>query len=311
MKLSKTDIRDAFFGEIYQIGKKDKNIIFISDDMDAFSLKKFRKDLPKQYVNIGVAEQNMIDLAAGLATTGKKVFVYGICSYVTTRCLEQIKFSVCSMNLPVTIIGIGAGFSFNFDGPSHHGTCDIGVMRMLPEITILNPADAFSAKESVHIAYKNKGPVYIRLDKGYFPKIYTSSTDVSRGYKIVLNLKDTNIITTGFMLQQTLHALESIQKTSQVGLVDLFKIKPISKNFIQKVIRKSKKIITIEENSIISGIGTIISELITDNGLNIRLKRLAVKDHQFDQFGGREWLQSLNGLDIKSIQRSIIEFSKY
>src|SRR5438067_72744 len=109
MTIDPTDVRDAIFDTVYKIAKEDKDFIFIADDMDAFSLRKYKKDLPKQYINIGVAEQNMIDVAAGLASCGKKVCCFGICSYVTTRCYEQIKFSVCSMNLPVTILGIGAG----------------------------------------------------------------------------------------------------------------------------------------------------------------------------------------------------------
>ena len=292
------DIRDAFFDEIYRLGKNDKNLIFISDDLDAWGLRKFKEDFPRQFINIGVAEQNMIDLAAGLATSGKRVFVYGICSYVTARCLEQIKFSVCSMNLPVVIVGVGAGFSFSFDGPSHHGTHDVGIMRMLPEMAIFNPIDAKSATMSARLAHLQKGPAYIRLDKGIFPDLHYTGNDIRQGFKIFGSLAEVTVISTGYMTQQ-------VMKIPDVSVVDLFRIKPISKEFVTHVLKKSRQIITVEENMLTGGIGSAVAELLADHDLKIPLKRLAVRDHQFDQFGSRDWLQALNGLDIESLTKNI------
>lgn len=301
MDLSSTDVRDAFFDQVYELGKKDKDFIFISDDMDAFGLRKFKKDLPKQFINIRVAEQNMIDLSAGLASCGKKVVCFGICSYVTTRCLEQIRFSICSMNLPVTIVGIGAGFSFNFDGPTHQGTHDVGVMRMLSGLTIFNPSDALSASESLNIAYKKGTPNYIRLDKGTFPSIYNKIVDTQKGFKIIFPLKKINIISTGFMTSQLMNLLTANNLEKKIGLIDLFQIKPVPKNLLNEVLKKSKKIITVEEHSYLGGIGTIISELILTNNINSKLKVIALKDEQCDKFGSREYLQSLNNIDSKSL----------
>ena len=292
------DIRDAFFDEIYRLGKNDKNLIFISDDLDAWGLRKFKEDFPRQFINIGVAEQNMIDLAAGLATSGKRVFVYGICSYVTARCLEQIKFSVCSMNLPVVIVGVGAGFSFSFDGPSHHGTHDVGIMRMLPEMAIFNPIDAKSATMSARLAHLQKGPAYIRLDKGIFPDLHYTGNDIRQGFKIFGSLAEVTVISTGYMTQQ-------VMKIPDVSVVDLFRIKPISKEFVTHVLKKSRQIITVEENMLTGGIGSAVAELLADHDLKIPLKRLAVRDHQFDQFGSRDWLQALNGLDVESLTKNI------
>lgn len=301
----KTDIRDALFEKLYELGAKDKNLIFIADDLDAFVLRKFKKDFPRQFINIGVAEQNMIDLAAGLACGKKKVFVYGICSYVTTRCFEQIKFSICSMNLPVVIIGVGAGLSFSFDGPSHHGVVDIAVMRTLPEITILNPIDALSARVATDYAYRKSSPCYLRLDKGIFPKIYESPEEVERGFKIINKLRDVNIICTGYMTHQVLKAIRERDLEARVGVVDLLRLKTIGKDFIRQVIKKSKKIITVEENTIIGGLGSIISDVIIDNNFNINLRRFALQDDQIDVFGTREWLLNRNHLDLHSLVKNI------
>lgn len=306
MKIDPLDIRDAIFDEVYKTAKKDKNFIFIADDMDAFSLQKFKKDFPNQYINIGVAEQNMIDVASGLAACGKKVCCFGICSYVTTRCFEQIKFSVCSMNLPVTIIGIGAGFSFNFDGPTHSGLIDLAAMRLLPKMTILNPADAKSASSSISIAYNNSTPHYIRLDKGTFPKFYQSK-DTQKGFKIIKTLKKQNIITTGFMTYKVAQILEDLGDKANFGLVDIFRIKPINPSFVANVLKKSQTIISIEENSVIGGLGSLISDLINQNSLVTKLKIMGVKDHQFDQFGSREWLLKQSGLDNISIKKTLLK----
>ena len=171
MEMSNIDIRDAFFDEIYDIASRDRDVIFITADTDAFSLRRYKKDFPDQFINVGVAEQNMVAVSAGLALSGKKVFIYAIIPFITIRCCEHIKVNICSMNLPVAIIGAGAGLSFGNDGPTHHAMQDIAVMRILPEITILNPCDGPSAAACARIAYESNTPVYVRIDKGEFPAL--------------------------------------------------------------------------------------------------------------------------------------------
>lgn len=291
-----TDLRDALFDQICLLGKNDPNFIFITDDMDAFGLRKFRSDFPKQFINIGVAEQNMIDVAAGMAAAGNKVFTFGICSYVTMRCLEQIKFSICSMNLPVTIIGVGAGFSFGFDGPTHHGTQDIGIMRMLPEMTIYNPSDAQSTKQSAALAYKRNKPAYIRLDKGIFPILYRTS-DCSTGFKVARPLTKVNIISTGVVTHQAVRVVDLLKKEGiDIGVVDILQIKPIPNRILQ-ILKESECIISYEENSIVSGLGSILSDLITSNQLSTKLIKVAIPDKQYLKYGSREWFHKFVGID--------------
>ena len=307
MQVADIDIRDAFFDEIYRIGSRDRNVVFLTDDMDAFSLRKFRQDFPTQFINVGVAEQNLVNLAAGLATCGKRVFAYGIASFVTMRCFEQIKVNLCSMNLPVTIIGVGAGFSFGFDGPTHHGTQDIAIMRALPEMTIYNPSDISLASACAQLAYKSHGPVYVRLDKGRFPVLSSEADDFSEGFRVLKPLQDINIVSTGFMTPRTLFIATELEKRSiYVGVVDLFRLKPIGERFILKVLGRSKEIVTVEENSIVGGVGTIVAEVLADNQMNIRLRRVAAQDKQFIQYGSREWFHATNRLDEASIVASFL-----
>ncbi len=305
------DIRDAFFGRVHALAKKDKKLLFITDDLDAWELKKFKEELPSQFINIGVAEQALVDVAAGLSTCRQKVFIYGICSYITARCFEQIRFSIASMNLPVAIIGTGAGFSFSFDGSSHHGVNDIALMRIIPEITIYNPIDEMSATKCADFAYDSSEPVYVRLDKGIFNPIYSKADDFKKGFKIIRTLQDVNIISTGFMSHKVMSISDQLFKVGlNVGVIDIFRLKPIDKGLIRQLLKNSKKIVTVEENLIAGGLGTIISELIVDNKLNVPLKRLAVENRQFSIFGSRDWLLKKNKLDDASICKSILNFCK-
>lgn len=306
MDMGNIDIRDAFFDRIFDIATKDKNVIFISADTDAFSLRRFRKEMPEQYINIGVAEQNMITVAAGLGMSGKKVFIYAIIPFITMRCYEHIKNNICSMNVPVTIIGLGPGLSFGFDGPTHHGMQDIGVMRTLPEITIFNPCDGLSADACAVNAYKSKVPVYVRIDKGKFLTLYDEKDNFLNGLKVIKKISDINIVSTGFMSHRAIEVADELSKHSlDVGVIDLYRIKPISKNLL-KLIYQSKQLVTIEENSIVGGIGTVISELITDNGISTPLKRIALEDKQYFDYGSREWLHHNYRIDTNSIVKQLL-----
>ena len=233
LKLAELDIRDAFFDEIYRIAAADKNVVFLTGDMDAFSLRKFKQDFPSRFINTGVAEQNMICVASGLAACGKKVFVYGINTFVSMRCFEQIKINICSMNLPVVIIGAGAGFSFGFDGPTHHGTQDVAVMRALPEMEIWNLADAGIAAACAKLAAKTTHPMYIRLDKGKFPDFYQPEENISAGFKLLKPLQKINLVSTGFMTQQAMQTAQALELQSvSVGVVDVSRLKPLNQDLI-------------------------------------------------------------------------------
>lgn len=310
MEMNKIDIRDAFFDEIYEIGKADRNMLFLTDDMDAFGLRKFVRDFPAQYFNVGVAEQNQINVAAGLTLSGKKVFVFGICSFMTMRCFEQIKFNFCGMNLPVVVVGIGAGFSFDSDGPALHGTQDIAIMRSLPEMTIYNPPDAMSASAVARLAYEKDGPSYIRLDKGVYPIIYENKFELENGFKVIRPVQAVNIISTGHMTAVSIKLAEELEKQGvNVGLIDLMRLKPVAPLFY-KTIENSESLITIEENSLVGGLGSIVSELLSDNNSGIKLKRIGSQDKQFLVYGTRNWLQSLNGLTLPDLQETVLSWLK-
>lgn len=309
MTNSNIDIRDAFFDELYNIAKKDPRVILLVADMGAFSLIKFKKDFPDQFINVGIAEQNMVSIAAGLALGGRKVFIYTIIPFITGRCYEQVKIDLCSMNLPVTILGVGPGLTYGNDGPTHHGMQDIAIMRALPEITILNPSDAIMAAASINIGYKNSSPTYIRIDKGKIPEIYTQNSDFSDGLAELSQGKDLTVIATGIMVHRALEAAKELNSQSvSTGVVDLYRIKPLNKEKLLKIIDNSKRLVVLEENSIVSGIGSAISEFLTDNGKTIPLKRLALPDTHCFESGDRDSLLAFYNLDLNGIIKNILKW---
>jgi transketolase len=311
MKVSDIDIRDAFFDEVYAIAAKDHDVMFLTADMGAFSLNRFKDDLRSQYINVGVAEQNLVSIAAGLALGGKKVFIYTIAPFITQRSYEQIKIDLCGMRLPVTIIGSGPGITYGSDGPTHHAIQDVAVMRALPEMTILNPSDPIMAAAAARIGYKTAGPIYVRIDKGKLPALYDTNQEFSDGLSLLKDGPDLMIIATGIMVQQAFKVADELAKHSiDTGIVDLYRIKPINEELLLDLIRQAKRIVTLEEHSIIGGIGSVISEILIDKGKALPMKRIAITDKNCVGvgYGDREWMHSFYGLDVNSITKRILDW---
>ena len=306
MNLDQVDIRDAFFDRVYEWGARDTNVVFLSADMDAFSLRRFAKDFPMQYLNVGVSEQNMVNVAAGLALAGKKVFCYSIAAFATLRCFEQIKVNICSLKLPVTIVGAGAGFSFGYDGPTHHGHQDLSSMRLLPEMAVVELSSNDLAQKAVDYAFHDGGPLYIRLDKGPFPEWSEHEADFSRGFRILRPLEKLNLVTNGYMTRTALKAADVLNaKGVRCGVVDLFRIKPFPDNFYETVVCLSENIVSIEESCKTGGLGTALSELIAQSEYHCRLQVIAAPDRQFIEYGEREWFHQKYGLDEEGIVDSV------
>lgn len=300
------DIRDALFDALYNLASKDRNVIFLTADMGALSLDRFKKDIPDQYINVGISEQNLISVAAGLALGGKKVYVYAISSFITQRCYEQIRVDLCGMGLPVTIIGSGPGITYSSDGYTHHAVEDIAIMRVLPGISIFSPCDVSSASAAVKSSYKGSGPVYIRLDKGKPPLLYDKDEDFSDGLALVKKGRDLLIIATGIMVHQAIKIADTLAKYSiQTGVMDLYRIKPVNEELLLRYADQSKRIITLEEHSIIGGIGSAVSELLAGKGRSLQVDRYAIADMSCSKYGDREWMHRYYELDIQSICEKI------
>ncbi|MCK5492762.1 MAG: transketolase [Candidatus Omnitrophica bacterium] len=306
-------MRDAFFTALFEIAKNDKKVILLTSDTGAICHDRFRKELKNQYINVGIAEQNMIGVAAGLAMTGKNVYVYAIVPFVTMRCYEQIRVDLCCMNLTVTVIGIGAGFDYSTLGPTHHGVEDISIMRNLPDIKIYSPADSLAAKKIANITYKERGPKYVRLDRVGFPLVYKNNNknNFTEGFNIIKKGKQGYIIATGRMVHTALKVVQKLSKYGiEMGIIDLFKIEPLDNDKFLESIVTVKYIVTVEEHFIFGGIGSIVGELLINNRDNIVFKKIGILNGFCREYGTREYLHRLNKIDDDSITESIKKWIK-
>jgi transketolase len=305
------DIRDGFFDELYALARDNPQVLLLTADMGgAYRLFQFKNDLAKQFFNVGIAEQNMVSIAAGLCLGGKKVFIYTIIPFATFRCYEQIKMDLCCMRLPVTIVGAGAGFTYGSDGPTHHATQDIAVMRALPEITIFSPSDPEMIKALVRRAMGAQCPVYIRLDKAQVPVLpRAAGDDFTSGFSELLQGKDLTIFASGIMVHEALAVAEELKKYSlSVGVVDFYCLKPVNEGLLVKLIDKAPLVVSLEENSIVGGMGSIISEVMHDHTIGTPLKRIAIPDEHCFSLGDRETIHRRYEVDRVQVAKRILEW---
>lgn len=301
-------MRDAFFDSLFSIARKDKDLVLVTADTGAVCHDEFKKVLPKQYVNVGIAEQNMIGVAAGLAMLGKKVYVYAIVPFATMRCYEQIRVDLCCMDLPVNIIGIGAGFDYSTLGPTHHGTEDIALMRVLPGMNIYSPSDSLAAAYFAKVSYSEPGVKYIRLDRTGLPLIYRNKKQINihEGFSVLRRGTDVFIIATGRMVDSALKVSTELAKHSiSVGVIDLFRVKPINKQVLTDAVRNVKHVITLEEHFVTGGIGSSIAEVFAVLAKAPQLEIIGVPDCFCRRYGTRDYLQRINKIDVKSVVNKI------
>ena len=301
-------MRDAFLDELYNIAQKDRQVMLLSNDFGAPSLDKFREDCVGQFIHIGIAEQNMVNVATGLALAGKIVYMYSIIPFLPLRCYEQIRVHLSFKHFHVTGVGVGAGYAYELSGPTHHALEDIAVMNALPGMTILSASDSAMAAAFAQITYKNPGPKYVRFDREKLPSIYDEQkNDFSDGLAVLKDGRDLTIVATGIMVHQAFKVADKLAKHSiDAGIIDLYRIKPLNEELLMDTITKSRRIVTIEESFISGGIGSIISSLVTDRGEDLRVKRFGVPDQYYSQGGGRKELHRLCGLDVDSITNTTL-----
>ena len=297
------DIRDVFFNNVKKIFLKNKRNYILTNDSDVFALKNLRNN--KRFIDAGVAEQNLINISAGLAKYDKLPLVYGFCTFLTFRCYEQLRFNIASHNLNIKIIGIGPGFSFPYDGPTHHGTQDVYLMYLIPEFEIYNISDNNLANEISKKINKIKGPAYIRIDKGNLNYNRNIKYNIEKGYELIFrsNIKKTLIITSGIFCK---NAIEVANSGSGISVINLFKLKKFNKSSFLSLIKKYKKIIVYDESSENGGIVPILNKIFIQNRLNHKIYTLTSSDKQiFDYFQDRGLMIKKLKLDKKSLIKFI------
>ena len=300
-------MRDAFFNALYEIAKKDKNVIIITADNGAPTLDQFSQNLPNQFFTVGIAEQQMIGMACGMAVEGKKVYTYAIAPFVTTRVHEFNKLCLGAMNLPIVNLGVGAGYAYDIMGPTHHTVEDITIMRSIPNMKVHSPADSCSAASLAQISYDDPSPQYIRFDRTGIPDLYSDKKiDFKSGMIKIKDGEDLCIIATGIMVHQALEVASELHKEGiEAGVIDLHRIKPITKDLLMKHIQGHQQIVTMEEHLLAGGMGSAIAEILVDEGISTPLLRIGQDDKFVFDLGGRQAIWEAHGLDIPSIIKQI------
>ena len=301
-------MRDAFFNELYEIAKKDKDVIIISADNGAPSLDQFSQNLPNQFFTVGIAEQQMIGMACGMAVEGKKVYTYAIAPFVTTRVHEFNKLCLGAMNLPIVNLGVGAGYAYDIMGPTHHTIEDISIMRCIPNMTVHSPADSATASSLAQLSYENPSPQYIRFDRTGIPDLYSDrKVDFRQGLISVRDGEDLCIIATGIMVHQAIEVASELEKEGiSAKIIDLHRVKPINKEFLLESIKGCPQIVTMEEHLLAGGMGSAIVEILSDEGITISVLRIGQDDKFVFELGGREEIWKAHGLDASGILKQIM-----
>ncbi len=304
-------MRNTTINEILQLAKSDPNIILMTADLGYSVMEKFIEELPRQFINVGIAEQNMIGLAAGLALMGKKVIVYTIVPFATMRCFEQIRVDLCYQNLDVKIIGVGGGYAYGTLGTTHYAIEDLAIMRSLPNMKVFAPADAIEAKEIVPLLLSLPGPGYLRLNRGGEINIHpTTQLKLQLGQGIDMTPSaEILLIATGNILQNAVAAIKQLESENiKIQLVSQPFLKPIDRDWLVAKLSGKKYIFTVEEHSVIGGLGSLIAELIAEAGLHVRLKRLGVNDEYFSTIGKQDYMRDLAGISTEKIVEQIKQY---
>jgi len=306
-------VRIAFVNTLQELAEKNKNIMLLTGDLGYSVFERYIKLFPKQFINMGVAEQNMTGVAAGLAIENKTPFIYSIVPFITMRNFEQIRNDICYQNLNVKIIGVGAGFSYGPYGHTHHGLEDIGILRTLANLTIICPGDPIETELAVKKAIEIKGPVYIRLGRAGEAIVHDKRPKFSVGKGLIIKEgKDITIIATGNMLGIGLEVSKKLKNRGiSVRLISMHTIKPFDSEIIIDSVKKTKAIFSLEEHSIIGGLGSAVSEVLAENKISTRFKRLGVPDRFTKEIGDQEYMRKVNGLSIDSIVEVILKSLNY
>ena len=301
--------RDIFIDKIYEMALKNKDMYFISADFGAPALDRFRNDLPEQFIHAGISEQNMIDVAAGLALSGKKVYVYAMGPFITLRCLEQLKCSLAQMNLPVTVISVGLGLGYADAGPTHYITEDLACLKSIVNFEVFTPSDLSTVMELAKLTIRKPALRVLRLDRNPLKDLYGQRISVDTGFSELKKGDRIGILSCGYILQRVLKNWDEVTNGLDIGLVDVFRNKPLNLEGLKPIFEKYENIITLEEQCLSGGFGSSILEAISDLNMDNSVKRLGLEERYFFENGGREYLLDTFGLSNQQLKETILSIS--
>ncbi|MGJ4903860.1 transketolase family protein [Bradyrhizobium sp. HKCCYLS2058] len=303
-------MRNAFADELTKLGNEDSRVVMLSGDIGNRLFDKFKDKHPSRFFNCGVAEANMMGVAAGMAMNGLRPVAYTITPFVTTRCLEQIRTDVCYHEAPVTIVAVGAGLAYSGLGPTHHACEDISFLRSIPNMVVICPGDAFEVRGALRAAMQQDRPVYIRMGKKGEPVVHKGPiADFKIGKAITVEEgSDVCLLSTGNMLPEAIEAGHRLkEKGISAEVVSFHTVKPLDEDKLKQAFSRFKLVATIEEHSLIGGFGAAVSEWLVDSETSAKkFLRFGTPDAFFKKSGEQEYAREVLGLTGHQIADKII-----
>ena len=302
-------MRAAFIRILINRAKADKRIYLLVGDVGFSLVEPFAKKFPERFINVGIAEQNMIGVACGMALSGKIVFIYSLTNFPTLRCFEQIRNDICYHNANVKIVTAGSGFTYGTLGVTHHTTEDLAIMRALPNMTVISPGDPVESELAMRAVINQKGPCYLRLQKTGDPLVYKNFPKFKIGRAITVRKgNDITLIATGGILYNTVRASELLaQRGINARVLSMHTVNPLDKKAILTAARQTNIIMTIEEHRVIGGLGSAVAEVLAETkNLKFVFRRIGI-DNKFDyKIGTQEYLRKKHSLSIEGIAKAAL-----
>lgn len=307
-------MRETALNMVYEAAKKDKRVFFIGSDLGIGTLQQFKEEMPDRFFMEGVCEANIIGMAAGLALEGKIPYINTIATFLTRRCFEQIVIDLCMHKVNVRLLGSGGGLVYAPLGPTHQAIDDIAILRAIPNMTIIAPADADEMRRLIPLTVNYQGPIYIRFAKGFDPIVTKEEIPFKIGKAFEYRQgDDALILTTGITLGLGLQAHELLKKENlNVSVIHVPTIKPLDKETVLKGIHRVSTIISIEEHIVTGGLGSAVAELMAEMDFEMpkSFRRIGIPDVFADQYGSQNSLMQRFGITAENIVATIKKIQK-
>ena len=298
-------MRDAFFRELAALGAEDQRVFALTGDLGIGLFDDFERAAPGRWLNVGIAEQNLVGVAAGLAYAGKVPFAYSIAPFATSRAHDQLRVDVAISRANVKLVGVGGGVAYGYLGPTHHGTEDLALTRALPGLVVLTPGDPEETRRAVRAAHAHDGPVYLRLGKNGEPCLLPADAPFAIGRALRLrDGRDVTLASCGTMLGETLAAADELASAGvSVEVLHYGTLKP----FDAEPLGGTPALVTVEEHTVVGGLGSAAAEAIAESGLRVALRRVGLPDTYAHAVGSREYLLARYGLAAADVAAAAVD----
>lgn len=302
-------MRDAFFAEVRELAGRRDEVVVLTADLGFKLFDGIKQTCPERFYDVGVAESNMVGLAAGLSMTGKNVYAYSIIPFLVMRAYEQVRIDVDYQQLNVKLVGVGGGFTYGLEGITHFGLEDMALMRSLPNMTIVAPADRHEARAVARLSADHPGPMYIRLGRSGDADVHEREPDFVLGRAITMRQgSGTAIVATGSMVGTALEAAGILARDGiEPTVINMHTIKPLDTDAVLAAARTHEKIFTLEEHSVIGGLGSAVAETLAPLRHGATVRALGISGPMGERVGSAQYLRDAFGLSAHKVAQSIIE----